>query len=206
MSDSKAAAALHDDSDIISRMSSLSIETHNTTLPRGNTQYATLAIMQPLKDPNMLAACRNPASKVLRRADGSVCGPSDSEFLNIEPLGMAWRQALLKVPAFSQITFDLSLPKEGENTAGQQKVYWQGTGRSEGELGINTQEVFNLVILLATTTRMRTKSDLKFEVTWGESYDERPRPDTMAGLHKRLLSLEKRPPKEIKDDGERPEL
>jgi hypothetical protein len=163
MSDPKAAAALHDDSDIITRMSSLSIE------PRSNTQDATLAILQPLKDHNMLAACRNPGSKFVLFADGSVCRPSDFEWLNIEPLGLAWRQAMLKIPALSQTTFDLSLPREGENTAGQQKVSWNGMPRSEDGLGIPMQDVANLVVTLATMNRMRTKSDLKFEVTWGES-------------------------------------
>jgi hypothetical protein len=115
-------------SDITTRLSSLSIETSKPSHSGSQIQQAKLVLLQPLANADMLAACRNPDSRLIRKPNGFVCGTSNYEYLDIRPLSVAWRQAVTKVPPISQVTFDLTLPKpEGDekSTSGAfQKVFW----------------------------------------------------------------------------------
>jgi hypothetical protein len=115
-------------SDITTRLSSLSIETSKPSHSGSQIQQAKLVLLQPLANADMLAACRNPDSRLIRKPNGFVCGTSNYEYLDIRALSVAWRQAVTKVPPISQVTFDLTLPKpEGDekSTSGAfQKVFW----------------------------------------------------------------------------------
>ncbi|KMK62227.1 hypothetical protein Y699_04610 [Aspergillus fumigatus Z5] len=64
----------------------------------------------------------------------------------------------MKVPPFSHLRFDLTLPKatEGRNHSFQ-KVYWD-IGNPQGDtLSVEARVVMNLVVTIATETRMRAK-------------------------------------------------
>ncbi|KAH3147362.1 hypothetical protein LV164_004197 [Aspergillus fumigatus] len=65
----------------------------------------------------------------------------------------------MKVPPFSHLIFDLTLPKatEGRNHSFQ-KVYWD-IGNPQGDtLSVEARVVMNLVVTIATETRMRAKA------------------------------------------------
>jgi hypothetical protein len=148
--------------DIIYSTSSLSIETQSDS-----ARCIRLALLHPLANTEMLAACRNPNSRFLRNCKGSIVRPSNHETLDIRPLGLAWRQVMANVSPFYEVTFDVTLQtKESITTpSNTQELYWEDTVPSEGGVAIITQEVMNLVICLATAIRMRTKGDLCFKVT-----------------------------------------
>jgi hypothetical protein len=104
-------------------LSNLSIDTFKPPHSRSQKSPTTLVLLQPLANADILASCRDPASRLVRKPNGSVCGTLNYEYLNIQPLSLAWRQAVIKAPPISQLTFDLSLPKH-EGDKAFEKVYW----------------------------------------------------------------------------------
>ncbi|PKX97903.1 uncharacterized protein P174DRAFT_436349 [Aspergillus novofumigatus IBT 16806] len=162
--------------------------------PALRTRKVKLVLLQPLAKPDMLAACRNPVSRVTRRSTGSVDGASTCEFLDIRPLSKAWRQATMKVPPFSHLIFDLTLPKanEGRNDSFR-KVYWD-IGIPQGDtLSVEVRDVMNLVVTIATETRIRTKGSVYFEIVYDEAEGVAPR--VLTRLDKQLLALQQFPGK-----------
>jgi hypothetical protein len=152
------------------------------------TQKARLVLLQPLANPDMLQACRNPDSRVIWRSSGL------HEFLDIRQLSKAWRHATIKVRPFSHLIFDLTLPKqhEGRNDSFH-KVYWD-TGMPQGDsLGVRVQDVMNLVMIIATETRIRAKGNVCFELVYGET--EGVAPGLMIRLKRQLLALQQFPGK-----------
>jgi len=149
-------------SDIIYSTSSLSIETQSDS-----ARCVRLALLKPLANTEMLAACRNPKSRFLRDCEGSIVRPMNHETLDIRPLGLAWRQVMANVSPCYEVTFDLTSPTMESTTtpSNTQKIYWEDTAPSEEGISIITQHVMGLVITLATAIRMRTTGDLGFRVT-----------------------------------------
>jgi hypothetical protein len=128
-----------------------------------------LALLQPLVDPAMFAACRNPASKTIRHRDGRVSDVIGPEYLDISALDKAWRHALAKVSPTSHVTFDLSLPKPVDGGGAPQKIYWDTATPPTGQhVVILARNVMRLVASIATVTRMRVQGEVHF----GLSYDE----------------------------------
>jgi len=126
-------------SEVITSISSLSIETHpNST---STAQSKRLLLLHPLVSAEMLSACRNPNSRFLRDCQGSIVRPSNQETLDIRPLGRAWRQAITNLAPVCDITLDLTLPskeiallKESQTrplnedlAASSQELYWEDT-------------------------------------------------------------------------------
>lgn len=139
-------------------------------------QCFKLAILNPLNDSQMLAACRDPSTRFIICCDGSILRRANYETLNLYPLGQAWRKAIIDLPPPYEVTFDLTMTKKEMTPppAKNEKLYWEDTGpRSEADAGLTivTQHVMNLVIDLATAMRMRAKGDLSFKIT---SYDDEP--------------------------------
>lgn len=67
-----------------------------------------LALLQPLSEDEMFAACHEPIH----------------EILNLDPLGRAWRQALRDVPPMTRMVFDLTLPMaKGDKDGELQTIY-----------------------------------------------------------------------------------
>ncbi|KAK2757935.1 hypothetical protein FQN54_004341 [Arachnomyces sp. PD_36] len=154
-------------------------------------QQATLVLLQPLANADMLGACRNPDSRLVPGPDGVMRRTSIFEYLNIQHLSKAWRQALMKVPPIPYLTFDLALPKErGEKSEGSfQKVYWDTGVPERGGLCILTREVMTLANTIATGIRMRADGEVRFEVTYVES--ELVSPGGMKTLKGQLLGVAK---------------
>jgi hypothetical protein len=132
----------------------------------------------------MLTACRppNPCSKY--------------EFLNIQTLSLAWRQAITKIPPISHIIFDLSLPKppppsspsSGEE-AEFQKIYSDAALPAGGGPTVLFRDVMMMVVTIATGTRMRAEGKVRFEVVFDEN--EGVIPAGVKLLEKQLSALEK---------------
>src|SRR5262249_35821334 len=139
-------------SDVTIGLSSLTIEPPKLEVSTSGSQ-TKLAILQPLANAAMLAACRDPNSRFLRKEDGTICGPSNDEYLNIRPLSAAWRQAANQAAnqaaPISDVVFDVTLPKGDEsNGSGFQKVHWETSMPHEGGVAVYTQDVMTLVITL----------------------------------------------------------
>ncbi|KAF4164368.1 hypothetical protein CNMCM6936_009304 [Aspergillus lentulus] len=162
--------------------------------PVPRTRKVKLVLLQPLANPDMLAACRNPDSRVTRRSTGLSGDTSTCEFLDIRPLSKAWRQATMKVPPFSHLIFDLTLPKanEGRNVSFR-KVYWD-IGMPQGDtLTVEARDAMNLVVTIATETRIRAKGNVCFEIVYDEAEGVAPR--VLTRLDKQLLALQQFPGK-----------
>ena len=138
------------------------------------TQQATrrlrLVLLQPLADVAMFAACRNPASKTTRLANGRVSDVIGHEYLDISALDKAWRHALANVPPTPHITFDLNLPQPVDDSEAPPKIYWDtATPPTKQHMAIVTRNVMRLVASLATVTRMRVQGEVHFELSYDEA-------------------------------------
>jgi hypothetical protein len=141
-------------SDITEGVSSLIIETSELPDSASQVQHARLVLLQPLANADTLETCRNPNSRFIRNTEGAIVRPSNFEYLNIQRLNAAWRQAVKNATPFPQVTFDLTLPKE-ESGSAFQKVYWDISIPQEGGFAVRTQDVMTMVITLATGIKMR---------------------------------------------------
>ncbi|KAK3307581.1 uncharacterized protein B0T15DRAFT_530613 [Chaetomium strumarium] len=107
------------------------------------TQYGPplrLALLQPLADPAMFAACRRMSDKIL----------------DISALDRAWRRATSRAPPPLRITFDLRLP---EPLVDGHPFRWAHRGWSGGKepYSIMESEVKRLVLSIAIVVRARVK-------------------------------------------------
>ncbi|AEO53771.1 hypothetical protein MYCTH_2106573 [Thermothelomyces thermophilus ATCC 42464] len=141
-----------------------------------------LALLQPLADPAVLAACRKPAPDAaanLDDEDTGVVSPAivgiGHEYLDITPLDEAWRKALAKAPPVSQITFDLRLPRAvGSDGDGSEEahsgIYWETTVSRRGEqFALPVRNVTRLVTTIAIVARIRARGgggDVRFELSY----------------------------------------
>ncbi|GKT49591.1 uncharacterized protein ColSpa_09772 [Colletotrichum spaethianum] len=146
----------------------------------------------------MLAACRNPSlaltSMSVHSGDGNITTAAGDEFLDLTVLDKAWRKAVGKVLPVSFITFDLSLPRPESGNAEEgldafERIYWDVHPPSEGSIGpcVRTQDVLRLAITIATTSRMRTQSDLGFNVVYEKK--DRVSLNAMSLLKKQLRAI-----------------
>ncbi|KAL2170766.1 hypothetical protein VTG60DRAFT_4421 [Thermothelomyces hinnuleus] len=163
----------------------------DATTRRAAPPRLRLALLQPLADPAVLAACRKPAPDAanLDDEDTGVVSPPivgvGHEYLDITPLDEAWRKALVKAPPASHITFDLRLPRavggggDGDNhndndedcSEAHPGIYWETTVPRRGEqFALPVRNVTRLVTTIAIVARMRAQGgggDARF----GLSYD-----------------------------------
>ena len=153
--------------------SDLAVKLSDLDLAGETTQQATrrlrLVLLQPLADPAMFAACRNPAPNTTPLVNGRVSDVVGHECLDISALDKAWRHALANVPPTPHITFDLSLPKPVDDSQAPPKIYWDTATPPTGQhVAILARNVMRLVASLATVTRVR----VQVEVHFGLGYDE----------------------------------
>ncbi|GAQ07580.1 hypothetical protein ALT_4901 [Aspergillus lentulus] len=190
-----------DESFITSGLSSLSIGTSEGP-PKSSpqTRKARLVLLQPLANAKMLQACRNPQSR--RILKNNCLFTSSNELLDIQPLSRAWRQAIMNVPPFSHLIFDITLPKETENCKDTfQKVHWDTFLPEESSLGVPLRDVTTLVRTIATEMKMRAKGDVWFDVVYDEIEGSKGiAPRAVAILKKQLIALSGQVP-EVKDGG-----
>lgn len=182
--------SLLQESSIVTKLSSLTINASKQP-PESALQpppQVKLVLLQPLANAEMLESCHDSSLNQGLKSDGSVYTMPKYEGLDIRPLSKAWRGALMKVPPITHLTFDLSLPKEVENTKGSfRKVHWDTDMPRDGGVAVNAQRVMTLVITIATEIRMRAAGDVRFEVTYGENDGASLKAMTL--LKKQLLAL-----------------
>ena len=129
-----------------------------------------LTLLQPLADPVMFLACRNPSPETTNRSDGRKV--INHEYLDISALDKAWRDALSRAPPASHITFDLRLPRPpaGDSEAPVQTIYWDTEIPPSGQdFGISTGSVMRLVATIAIVARMRVQGDLHLKISHDEA-------------------------------------
>lgn len=156
-----------------------------------------LKLLFALKDPALLASSRNPGSKFVRDNAGNRLRPHDSEYLDIQSLGKAWRQALAACPAASvqRIVFDGALPRdlrEESESVVAEELFWDRTMPHEGGIAVGTQDFINLVVSLATVFKMKSLKSgggVGFEVEYEEDVEHDQRKIAFQGLNKILLRL-----------------
>jgi len=158
--------------DITTGVSSLSISSDTQPTP------TALVLLQPLGNPSTIAPWLPPMT----------FSRHQHRYLNLQPLGLQWRQAITKAPPIAHLIFDLSLPKP-ESHEEFQKVYWDSGVPNEGGIAVRIRDVMMLVITLATGTRMRVEGEVKFEVRYGEGKGIRE--NVIRSLEKQLAALEK---------------
>lgn len=159
-------------------------------VPSPNNHSVVLALLEPLSQKDMFAACRNPASREMHGPDGRVRGMSKDEYLNIEPLSTAWRHALRASTPLTHIVFDLTLPGVVIDEDGKEHVPCWDTALpydSEVCMCVNIQHAANLTITLATATRARASGKLSFELRYDEA--QRPSSRGTARLEEHLKRL-----------------
>ncbi|KAL2180650.1 uncharacterized protein P884DRAFT_267386 [Thermothelomyces heterothallicus CBS 202.75] len=156
----------------------------DATTRRAAPPRLRLALLQPLADPAVLAACRMPAPGAanLDDEDTGVVSPAIAgvghEYLDITPLDEAWRTALAKAPPASQITFDLRLPRavgsDGDGDGSEEAhsgIYWETTvARRGAQFALPVRNVTRLVTTIAIVARIRAQGG-GGDVRFGLSYD-----------------------------------
>ncbi|PYI23528.1 hypothetical protein BO99DRAFT_439807 [Aspergillus violaceofuscus CBS 115571] len=131
-----------------------------------------LALLKPLANSETLADCTN------RKTDfctdhselGQMC-------LDIQPLGRAWRQELLKVPPMSALIFDLTIPSIKYNGKGKARA--KNTDETEPQLAwgdrdrpclvVSMREVIHIVTTIATSMKIRGKNSTRFVLMYDPS-------------------------------------
>lgn len=131
--------------------------------------HIKLVLLQPLANPEMLSNCRTSTEWVMRTEWGFERGHHKDEFLNIQPLSAAWRQAMKTTTSITKVTFDLSLPRPDGSSDEFQEVFWDTKLSKLSCLALTTQHVMTMVVTLATAMKMRTTGDLSFDLTYCES-------------------------------------
>lgn len=136
------------------------------------THYIRLAIFYPLAHKDMLDRCRDPDSRYSRDPAGNRCGLTDHEYLDITPLGKAWRQYWKVLPTkISHIAFDMTLPIPDE---GVEQVRWDNKHvETAGIKMFVPQHGVKLVIdTLVLEMHMRSKGKVKMDLTWEPRADK----------------------------------
>lgn len=174
-----AALALED---LTSDMSSTNLNNNDSAPP----PKLVLSLLQPLANPEMLALCRNPASRFITMSDGRKSATTNSECLNLAPLNRAWRQAISKAPPRAEVVFDIRLPVVSDPDA--QKVYWIVALPRGGGLGIEVQHVMTMALTIATGLRMRVKGECRFGVVY-EDEGKRFGEGSMLRFERELINL-----------------
>lgn len=190
---------LHGDNDDILAidLSSVSI---SPPQPDSTTEHITLPLLHPLSTPAMLAACRNPSSRIVRMPNGRASDARGPELLDITALGNAWRHALSKLPPPAAVTFDLTLPKptpgKGEGSPDAEadadadadslpRVYWATSTGSAVHVAVEQVNVMRLVVTLASATWVRRSGrDVRFDVVYGA--DDEPSQRAVEALRQQL--------------------
>lgn len=156
----------------------------------------SISLLQPLTDPSVLAASRNPTSKYCRDEAGNrLPCMTNNEYLDLTSLGKLWRAEWTKISPTSvgEVCFDLALPRlrSGNNSerAPRVLVHWETGMSSEGGLAVITQDVINLVVLLATVLRMRGGSKEEIRFSLREDEEERMMASTSTRLKATLERL-----------------
>ncbi len=134
-----------------------------------------LSLLQPLSNPPVLSACRDPESRYARDPAGNKCGLTNNEYLNLGTLSKSWRQQL--VPFIRQIqnpltlvTFDAALPQYGLKENVERRIKWDVQANYRGDpietvdLNVEAQALMNLAITLATEVRMLRGPGTRFKV------------------------------------------
>ncbi|KAI0158146.1 hypothetical protein GGR57DRAFT_500263 [Xylariaceae sp. FL1272] len=134
----------------------------NTTIeatrsePQSQSQSQTgqlrLVLLQPLANPSMLAACRNPSSRILRFPDGSASNGIGDENLDL-----------------TQNPADASPSGRDAEEGGTkfQQIYWNTSTPLNGRhVTISAGDVMRLAVTIATVTRIKIKGHVDFGVSF----------------------------------------
>ncbi|RJE20682.1 hypothetical protein PHISCL_06981 [Aspergillus sclerotialis] len=150
----------------ISTRQSLNNKPPRTSSPEPTPQKepVDLILLQPLANRDMFNKCRD---RPCDRFWGT------EEDLNIQPLGKAWRQALMRIPPIPRLVFDVALPSLGESEKWKRvrKLFWDRADTCAGQEGfaVCVRDVTTLVITIATEMRMRAGGDVSCEVRYDET-------------------------------------
>jgi hypothetical protein len=154
--------------------------------------HLRLALLYPLADPAMFAACRNPAPNTSRLPNGQVDEASIHELLDISALAKAWRHAMAKAPPTAHITIDLSFPKPGagNDSAEVNSLCWDtALPRDMRCFGIAARNVMRLVVCITTLARMRVQGEVHFALGYDEA--NRTASKVINSLMAQLKNIEK---------------
>jgi hypothetical protein len=218
MSSSTSIAGTHQIQDTFLSInpSSLKIEpaTGSESAPRPKL---SLALLQPLAQPRMVEACRNPSGRIISvYPSGRTSKTLAPEILNLSALDKAWRRTVSQMLPASAIVFDISLPKpaakhetgaepkaetvaEGNDPEDDfQKIYWSVSAPDSNDtVAIELRDVMRIAVTIASTTRVRVPrgEDVWFDVVFNE--EDNPSGRGVELLKKQLEAIAKWPAPQI---------
>jgi len=157
--------------DLSARMFQLRLD-DSETCPR-NPPAVELAILQPLANPDILAACRNRRPPQVHGDGNSPMNINSLDYqeqLNLRELGLAWRRALASIDPLQNVVFELALPEvtpdSGRSRGAAAEIYWMHKMPRGGCLYVEPHQVIRLITTLATALRMRSDGDVRFDVKY----------------------------------------
>ncbi|RAK74296.1 uncharacterized protein BO72DRAFT_516825 [Aspergillus fijiensis CBS 313.89] len=82
-------------------------------IPTSNQCQATIALLQPLRNTDILESCRRARAICGSNSAPNSCRDAKHEFLNFDSPSKAWRQEMMKRPTYTRLVFDRTLPPRG---------------------------------------------------------------------------------------------
>ncbi|KAI1325166.1 hypothetical protein F5Y16DRAFT_275892 [Xylariaceae sp. FL0255] len=214
MSSSKPIAEPQQAHDTILSISPSSFEIESVTgSGSASCSKLRLALLQPLAQPRMLEACRDPSSRILHTHPSRRTNETPvSENLDLTALDKAWRRAISELSPTAAIVFDLSLPKpeakreteaepkvetvteESHQENDFQRIYWTVSAPGGNDaITVELRQVMRIAVTIASTTRVRVPrgEEVQFDVVFNE--EDRPSVRGVELLKKQLEVIAQSP-------------
>ncbi|GCB22674.1 hypothetical protein AAWM_05559 [Aspergillus awamori] len=130
---------------------------------------ARLALLRPLERADILKSCTPPP---VTDHDPYFKIKTQAEYLDLQPLSKMWRQELMRIPPFSRIIFDISLPQRHPLEAAgcdNSRIQWDIYRSRNSTPAIPFREVMQMATTIALTTRMRMKGEaVSFDIVYDD--------------------------------------
>ncbi|RAH75396.1 uncharacterized protein BO66DRAFT_310521, partial [Aspergillus aculeatinus CBS 121060] len=128
------------------------------SIPTSNQRQATIALLQPLGNTDILESCRRARAICPSNSAPNSCRDAKNKFLNFDPLSETWRQEMMKRPPYTRLVFDRTLPPRGIDNSPE--IYWDHKMPEKVRLTIRGSEVITLPRTFASTTVIRAKGEV----------------------------------------------
>jgi hypothetical protein len=137
-------------------------------LSASEPRQITLVLLQPLANPATLASC---LPSIHRNSTHNW------QYLDLQPLSQAWRQAIINTSPTPNLVFDLSLPQSTDISSSSSEttsllngrtIRWDTSGSWNNYTIILTKDVMTMVNSIAIGVRMRYDGKVSFGLVFDE--------------------------------------
>lgn len=155
-----------------------------------------LNILNALQDAALLVLARRPNSRYMRDGDGNrLDSRTDSEYLGLEEVGKAWRDAMTRLPAAAirTLVFDFSsLPTlevpDDDGVPHAMQLHWESRLPDAGGVAVLSMQAFCLATTIATVVKLRGRGRATFRAV----YDAEARRVPLGGSVEQLREVLRR--------------